>query len=96
MISLTSCSIDVTTEVKMANHFLLENRIHRHDAADTSSSTVFVVTEIVGGLLNHALVSALLYLQVASLGISRGIFPVRPWIINISIICGYATLMQVL
>ena len=90
-------SIYVTTEVhEDGKSFLLENRIHRHDAADTSSSTVFVVTEIVGGLLNHALVSALLYLQVASLGISRGIFPVRPWIINISIICGYATLMQVL
>ena len=53
-------SIYVTTEVhEDGKSFLLENRIHRHDAADTSSSTVFVVTEIVGGLLNHALLSAL-------------------------------------
>ena len=77
-------SIYVTTEVhEDGKSFLLENRIHRHDAADTSSSRR--ATE------SCSCVSAI-YRWLPW----RFPWGFSAKIIDSSIICGYATLVRVL
>jgi len=79
-------SIDVTTEVKTANHFCWKIGF-----IDMIQQAQVPVAEIVDGLLNHALLSALF--TGGFPGDFPGDFHGHP---RINLICGYATLVRIL